>query len=112
MNCEALLRKLSLPQSRDAALRVFGASSHRYKLNAVASTAAIAAFEQGRQVQLPTDYRDFLLDCGNGGAGDQGIVPVTDREGGRLSFAAWYVSWLDAALDGRDFAVSIGASQS
>jgi hypothetical protein len=207
MNCEEILRKLSRLRTLDGALSAFCASSHQYKLNAVASAAAIASFEQKHQVELSADYRDFLLYCGNGGAGPyyglfplglfdgrgddlepwdgfagilsrpflhreawnlpddrldmpedlptrdaehawhdaldreywapeltngafpichqgcalrnllvvsgperghiwldsradyRGIVPVTDRDGGRLSFDAWYSGWLDAALE-------------
>jgi hypothetical protein len=208
-----ILRKLSVLRSRDAFLRLFGASSHQYELNQAASADAIAAFEHEHEVELPSDYRDFLLHCGNGGAGpyyglfplgmfdgagrglepwsegdgfagilsrpfphheawnlpdarfkmpedlaedaedkwyetldneywapelthgafpichqgcayrnllvvsgperghiwldgrasDQGIVPVSDRGGSRVSFSTWYTGWLDAALDGREF---------
>jgi hypothetical protein len=213
MDSEEILRKLSVLQARDISLSVFGASSHRYRLNEVASPAAIAAFEDEHQVRLPTDYREFLARCGNGGAGpyyglfplglfdgagnglepwhegdgfagflslpfphrepwnlpgarfklpedllgdaedkwyeeldkeywapgltngafpichqgcayrnllivsgperghiwvdgrasDEGIVPVTDHDGKRISFSTWYTSWLEAALEGRDF---------
>lgn len=56
-------------------------------------------------------YRNLLVVSGperghvwlDGRASDQGIVPVTDHERGRVSFSTWYASWLDAALDGRDF---------
>lgn len=214
MDCEEVLRKLSALQTREISARVFGASSHRYKLNNVASPAAVTAFEDEHQVRLPSDYRDFLLRCGNGGAGpyyglfplglfdgagkklepwregdgfagvpglpfphgetwnlpdarfrvpeylpgldseerwyaeldkeywapdlangafpishqgcayrkllvvtgperghiwldgragDEGISPVRDHDGNRVSFSRWYTSWLDAALEGRDF---------
>ena len=213
MDCEEVLRKLSVLQARDTSLRVFGASAHRYRLNEVASPAAIASFEDAHRVRLPNDYRDFLLRCGNGGAGpyyglfplglfdgagdglepwreadgfagvlslpfphrerwnlpdarftppeelageaaeetwheeldkerwdpgltngafpichqgcayrnllivsgperghiwvdgrasDEGIGPVTDPDGNRITFSTWYTSWLEAALDGRD----------
>jgi hypothetical protein len=69
MDCEEILRQLSLLQSREGSLRLFGASSHRYDLNPVLSDAEVRKFEEKHQVELPSDYREFLLRCGNGGAG-------------------------------------------
>jgi hypothetical protein len=34
-------------------------------------------------------------------AGYEGITPVIGPDGNSVSFAAWYMSWLDAALEGR-----------
>lgn len=61
------LRELA---SRDSQLKIFGAASgHGYRLNAVMKPAELTAFETEYAVQLPSDYRDFLLRIGNGGAG-------------------------------------------
>jgi hypothetical protein len=48
---------------------VFGAESHGFKLNPPLSEAAVRRFEQKHRIQLPSDYRGFLTNLGNGGAG-------------------------------------------
>lgn len=72
----ALLREL---ESKDPTYQVFGASTHRYKLNPPVSTRDLASFESRYSVKLPSEYREFLLKLGNGGAGpDYGLLSLTD----------------------------------
>jgi hypothetical protein len=47
----------------------FGASTHKYALNPSLTEEQIQAFEAKNNVRLPEDYRQFLLQLGNGGAG-------------------------------------------
>lgn len=55
----------------------FGASEHRYRLNPGISEQELASFEAEQQVALPADYRSFLLEVGNGGAGPHyGLLPL------------------------------------
>jgi hypothetical protein len=56
-------------RDRDPAFAVFGASSHQYALGALLPEPALAAWERQRGIELPSDYRTFLLELGNGGAG-------------------------------------------
>ena len=72
-----VLRKIEQLRSRDAALELFGASTHRYKFNPPLQPEQVAAFEASHAVRLPEDYRDFILHVGNGGAGPcYGIYPL------------------------------------
>ncbi len=48
---------------------VFGARHHGFVLHQRLPESQIAAFESQYRVKLPTDYRWFLTDLGNGGAG-------------------------------------------
>jgi hypothetical protein len=90
MDCEEILKNLSLLRTRDASLHLFGASSHRYRLNEVATPTAIAAFEADHQVELPADYRGFLLHCGNGGAGPYyGLFPLGLFDGAGNGLEPW-----------------------
>ena len=73
MNTESkiLFVKQSLAKLKtlDKNYRVFGSSSHKYLLNPVLEEEKIKAFEDKYAVRLPEDYRRFLVEVGNGGAG-------------------------------------------
>jgi hypothetical protein len=61
----------------DAALELFGAGTHRYEFNPPLKAEEVAAFEANQALHLPEDYRDFILNVGNGGAGPcYGIYPL------------------------------------
>ncbi|MDW8264101.1 MAG: SMI1/KNR4 family protein [Gemmataceae bacterium] len=49
--------------------KVFGAESHRFKLHPPLSESTVRKFEAKHHIRLPEDYRGFLLNLGNGGAG-------------------------------------------
>jgi SMI1 / KNR4 family (SUKH-1) len=53
----------------DPGLGVFGADAHRYRLNPPVTIEQLRDFESLHSVTLPSDYRQFLLEAGNGGAG-------------------------------------------
>lgn len=58
---------------------VFGSSSHRYKLHPKLSEDELAAFEARHSIVLPEEYRDYLKEMGNGGAGPAyGILRLQD----------------------------------
>ncbi len=48
---------------------VFGADSHEFKLNDPIDKSIVARFESQHDIALPEDYRRFIIDIGNGGAG-------------------------------------------
>src|SRR3954471_13202596 len=86
-----VLRRLADLDRRDQRRRVFGASSHDYKLDPPLPVAVIEAFEGRHGVSLPEDYRHFITEVGNGGAGPYyGLLPFAkddedrDGEGGGL----------------------------
>lgn len=55
----------------------FGAAAHRYQLRAPIAEARLVEIEAAAGVQLPPDYRDFLLELGDGGAGPYyGLCPL------------------------------------
>ncbi len=56
---------------------VFGAKFHRFVLNAPIPSEEVTAFETKHGVRLPSDYRQFLIEVGNGGAGPHyGLFPL------------------------------------
>tara|TARA_Y100001934_G_scaffold243249_1_gene299684 strand:+ start:711 stop:1112 length:402 start_codon:yes stop_codon:yes gene_type:complete len=53
----------------DSKTNVFDAESHQFKLHPVATEKQITTFERRHKVDLPEEYRTFLLEVGRGGAG-------------------------------------------
>lgn len=52
--------------------------AHRFKLNRPASKRALAKFESKHGIELPRDFRAFISELGNGGAGPYyGILPLS-----------------------------------
>lgn len=67
----------SLAQRSNRSRRVFGAEHHGFQLNPVLSESEVSAFEKSHSITLPRDYRQFLMDIGNGGAGPYyGVFPL------------------------------------
>ena len=64
-----LKEQLEKAKKADIDLKYFGAKSHKYCLNAPASLNEVKQFEESIGVELPEEYRNFLLLAGNGGAG-------------------------------------------
>ncbi|MEG4089545.1 SMI1/KNR4 family protein [Microcoleus sp. Pol12B4] len=63
----------------DKNLRVFGTNFHQYKQGPTLAEAELQSFEQEHQVKLPEDYRLFLKEIGNGGAGPfYGLEPLEE----------------------------------
>jgi hypothetical protein len=86
-----VIERLAVLSKRDRKRQVFGANGHGYKLNPPLPVSVIEAFEERHRVSLPEDYRRFITEIGNGGAGPSyGVLPFgkddddRDWEGGGL----------------------------
>ena len=64
-----ILKLLEQAKKKDPDFARFGAYSHKYKVSAPASEETIQEFEEQEGIQLPEEYRNFLMFVGNGGAG-------------------------------------------
>ncbi|MBN3905058.1 MAG: SMI1/KNR4 family protein [Nostoc sp. NMS1] len=53
----------------DATFEIFGSESHQYQLKPCLSNKDIQVFESRCNISLPSEYKNFLLEIGNGGAG-------------------------------------------
>ncbi len=77
LNRSTVLRRLTDLDRQDRRWRVFGAASHEYTLKPPLPVSVIHAFEDRHGVSLPEDYRLFLTEIGNGGAGTyHGLLPL------------------------------------
>ena len=73
----SIVKKLCKLAVKDKELKVFGASSHRYEMNPVLSERELRKVEYKYSFTLPKDYRWFIMNVGNGGAGPYyGILPL------------------------------------
>ncbi len=71
--------KLRQLATYDSKLTVFGAGSHRYRTYPCLTEVEIEEFERQYQVLLPEDYRSFILEIANGGAGpNYGLCRLQD----------------------------------
>jgi SMI1 / KNR4 family (SUKH-1) len=61
--------RLAYLKRHDPAEKVFGSNGHHYKLRRRAQESTVVTFEQRYGIELPQDFRRFLLELGNGGAG-------------------------------------------
>jgi len=67
----------------------FGARSHNYDLLPPLSPTVVDDFERRHGVLLPEDYRYFVTEIGNGGAGpDYGLFPFGQQDDG-YGFEPW-----------------------
>jgi hypothetical protein len=71
-----------LQHLRSAAPDIFGADGHRFTLNPPLGETQVLAFERQHTIRLPAEYRRFLVELGNGGAGPYyGIHPLGTTDG-------------------------------
>jgi hypothetical protein len=68
-SADEIIRGVETLRSLDPGLQHFGASAHRYAFNPPLTEGEIAEVESQYRIDLPPDYRSFLRDVGNGGAG-------------------------------------------
>jgi hypothetical protein len=80
---EKIRRDLQRLHLSKKARKVFGAETHQFRLNSPLSEKEVCAFEKHHGIQLPDDYRTFLLRVGNGGAGpDYGLFKLGEMDDG------------------------------
>ena len=80
---QTVLQLLGELDRRDRQRRVFGSGSHQYKLNPPLKVSIVEAIEERHGVSLPGDYRSFITEIGNGGAGPYyGVLPFGEDDDG------------------------------
>jgi len=93
MSADFLLRvkaDLATLRAADPGFDVFGSAAHRYELLAPARDDHLAAFEAAHGIALPSAYRRFLRELGNGGAGPHyGLFPLGLWDGGGQGLEPW-----------------------
>lgn len=83
MDRQLIHQRLQRLARQDRKRKVFGAASHNYVLNPPLPLCTVVDFEEQHSVRLPDDYRQFITEIGNGGAGpDYGLFPFGQQDGG------------------------------
>jgi hypothetical protein len=67
----------ALCRLREARPSAFGSEGDAFQLNPALSDSEVSAFERDHKIVLPSDYRQFVTEVGNGGAGPfYGVFPL------------------------------------
>jgi len=66
---ERIKAKLADLRQLDHDCKLFGSSSHRYRLGPPLTASELEVCEKGFGAALPSEYRDFVMHVGHGGAG-------------------------------------------
>ncbi len=69
---DRIRKKLAVARQSDPQLKVFGARDHQYALGTPADEGRLRAFEGEYGITLPSCYRAFISEVGNGGASYRG----------------------------------------
>ncbi|MFT3879321.1 MAG: SMI1/KNR4 family protein [Gemmatales bacterium] len=73
----SILKKLEVTKAKDS--WPFGAEEHCFRLEPVLTGLQVADFEAQYHIQLPSEYREFIMQVGNGGAGPAyGLFPLDE----------------------------------
>lgn len=74
----SIVDKVKQIQRDDPGFNVYGAGSHRYSLRPPLEARCLVEFERRHGIELPEEYREFLLQVANGGAGPgyDGLWPL------------------------------------
>ena len=74
---KAILDTLQFLKRKDRRRRIFGSGLHNYELKPPLPAEEIEAFEKKYGITLPEDYKYFITQVGNGGAGPfYGVFPL------------------------------------
>jgi hypothetical protein len=80
-NEPTIARLLSQLRQKDRQRSLFGSAKHFYKVNPPIPLSTIEEFEARHGISLPGDYRLFITEIGNGGAGPYyGLFPFGQLE--------------------------------
>lgn len=63
---QRIIEKLDLVRKKDSSFNVFGADNHKYRIGKPLDTKTIESFEQEYNLDLPSCYKAFLTQVGNG----------------------------------------------
>ena len=69
MNPIYIRERLTEIRDLDLKFSLFGSKVHRYELKPTISESDVADYEKQNSISIPEDYRQFVTEIGNGGAG-------------------------------------------
>lgn len=85
LDAEQVHARLAEFRRADPKFEVFGAEEHRYTLDPPLPEEEVRALERRFGITLPADYRQFVTQVGDGGAGPgDGLAPLAELFGPRV----------------------------
>ncbi|QNK78181.1 SMI1/KNR4 family protein [Winogradskyella sp. PAMC22761] len=74
---ERIRTKFNQLKQLDKNFETFGSEKHKYLFNSTKSEKELTEFEIRNKINLPIEYKEFLMKIGNGGAGPYyGLEPI------------------------------------
>src|SRR5947207_14343432 len=88
-NIEAIKTGIEILLNAEIKPDVFGANEHEYILNPTLTEEEVNRFEIKYRISLSSEYRKFLIEVGNGGAGPYyGIFKLGEKDDG-WDYSEW-----------------------
>jgi len=86
---DRILQDLERVRRSGRQLEIFGGSAHHFESNPRLAEHDLLQFETRHKIHLPADYREYLLQVGNGGAGPAyGVFRLGEMDDG-FGFMPW-----------------------
>ena len=86
---DRILQDLERVRRSGRQLEIFGGNAHHFECNPLLAEHDLLKFETRHKIHLPADYREYLLQVGNGGAGPAyGVFRLGEMDDG-FGFMPW-----------------------
>lgn len=99
MEIKTIKEKLEKLIKLDKDFSIFGSESHEYIINPKLTEEEIQNFEKKNQITLPDEYREYLKNIGNGGAGPfYGLLELEDNDNNLMDLSMEFPYTYDKPL--------------
>ena len=88
MECKRIEEKLKKLIELDKEFSIFGSNSHGYVINSKFTGEELQKFEKRNKITLPEEYKEYLKNVGNGGAGPfYGLLELEENDNNSIDLS-------------------------